>query len=142
MILWINCPIICNHSIPNCPVEFINIRKKDIIKHNNTFLAFISYCNQTDVVLPRKQSSQVDQTMKKRKKDISKWYVAFCRWVRGCTVTCQEKYCIVWYSILCVVELVKVPDSTEQYWTWPTNWIGKARQKMASLKWGIIKPAG
>ena len=60
MILWINCPIICNHSIPNCPVEFINIRKKDIIKHNNTFLAFISYCNQTDVVLPRKQSSQVD----------------------------------------------------------------------------------
>ena len=40
------------------------------------------------------------------------------------------------------MELVKVPDSTEQYWTWSTNWNGKARQKMASLKWGIIKPAG
>ena len=139
MIFWINCPIICNYSKPNCSVEFINIRKKDIIKHNDTFLAFISYCNQTDVVLPRKQSSQVDQTMKKRKKIFQNdmW-----PWVWGYTDTGQEKYCIVWYSILCVVELVKVPDSTEQYWTSSTNWNGKARQKMASLKWGIIKPAG
>ena len=32
------------------------------------FLLLFHIVNQTDIVLPRKQSSQVDQTMKKRKK--------------------------------------------------------------------------